>query len=174
MSGYKSFAIAGGGNVGQPVIEELSKLKKEGIVSSIVLLTRATGKSATLLTGQAQADQDYFVSLGVTIATVNYDDPSSLVPALKGVDVVVSTLPAQLDSQDKLAVAAKEAGVKLFVPSEFGFPTKGQTVGIFGIKDRFRQKLEQLGLAFSCFYTGMFSDTTFIPYVPLPYLVQHH
>ena len=41
MSGYKSFAIAGLGNIGVFLAEEFLKAKQAGTVSELVLLTRA-------------------------------------------------------------------------------------------------------------------------------------
>lgn len=166
MSGYKSFAVAGAGTIGQPIIEELANLKRQGLVSSVVVLTRSTGQTEALYTGKTQREEEYFVGLGAGIAKVEYENDDSLAEALKGVDVVISTL-SQLafSAQEKLAYASKASGVKLFVPSEFGFPTKGRTEGVFGEKDRLRQLLEGWGLPFSCFYVGLFPETTFIPCV---------
>jgi uncharacterized protein YbjT (DUF2867 family) len=58
-------------------------------------------------------------ALGATIVAVDYDSPSSLAEALKGVEVVVSALGGAglRASQTPLANAAKKAGVQLFIPS---------------------------------------------------------
>ncbi len=66
------------------------------------------------------------------LASVDYADETKLAALLKenSVDVVVSTLTtaaALTDVQVAVARAAKEAGVKLFLPSEFGSPTAGHT-----------------------------------------------
>ena len=58
---------------------------------------------------------------------VDYSNKESIKKALTGVDVVICTIPlAALDVQSGIAEAAKEVGVKLFVPSEFGVPTEGE------------------------------------------------
>lgn len=58
-----------------------------------------------------------FAALGAKTVSVDYDNHASLVEALKGVEVVISTLAGPgFGSQLPLAKASKEAGVQLFVP----------------------------------------------------------
>jgi hypothetical protein len=60
----------------------------------------------------------------VTVVPVDYDSLDSLVTALRGQDAVVSTLAAAALSKQLLLVdAAAQAGVKRFIPSEFGSNT---------------------------------------------------
>ena len=79
-------------------------------------------------------------------------------------DVVISTVggPA-FARQIDLITAAKLASVKLFVPSEFGGPTDNTTDGVFLKKRQVQTRLKELGLPYSLFYTGPFSDFAFIP-----------
>jgi len=66
---------------------------------------------------------------GAEVAVVHYASQPSLISALKGVDVVLSTLRDDgLEIQRDVVRAAKAAGVKLFVPSEYGRNTLGITV----------------------------------------------
>ncbi|KDQ57212.1 hypothetical protein JAAARDRAFT_35819 [Jaapia argillacea MUCL 33604] len=154
MSGYKTFAIAGAGNIGAFIVEEYLKLKEGGILTSVIVLTRA-----------ASASSSSFAAKGAKIVTVDYDSPSSLEAALSGVDVVISTLGSNaLGAQVPLVEAAKKAGVQLFVPSEFGVNTPGHTEGILGRKAAFYKMLEQLDLPYALYQVGFFSDTTFIPF----------
>ncbi|KAK7738582.1 hypothetical protein SLS53_006103 [Cytospora paraplurivora] len=69
--------------------------------------------------------QDEFPK-GVTVKQVNYDDIESLKTALSGQDAVVSAIggPALAAQQQTLADAAYAAGVKRFIPSEFGVNTR--------------------------------------------------
>jgi len=93
---------------------------------------------------------------------VDYASPSSLESALKGIDVVISTLGgAAIAVQEPLSVAAKAARVDLFVPSEFGGDTRGVTEGFSAAKHNVRQKLEAIGLPSALFFTGPFSDWIF-------------
>lgn len=74
---------------------------------------------------------------------------AALAAALKkhNIEVVVSTVAqAALPHQTLLGDAAKQAGVKLFLPSEYGFTTVGQTEGELGMKSRFAEHLQHIGL----------------------------
>lgn len=109
------------------------------------------------------------LSQGATLATVNYDDPASLTSAITGIDVVISTINgfgSALNSQDKLADASKAAGVKLFVPSEFGglgdLDGHSQNPHL-APKEALRKKLKDIDLPYAVFYNGFFSDRFFSP-----------
>ena len=85
--------------------------------------------------------------------------------ALAGIDVVICTIAASaLGAQVGIAEAAKEVGVKLFVPSEFGTITEGETEGMLGAKAGTQNQLRTLGLPYALFYTGNFSDFIWEPY----------
>ncbi|KDQ62724.1 hypothetical protein JAAARDRAFT_171316 [Jaapia argillacea MUCL 33604] len=157
MSGFKNFAVAGAGNIGRFIVEELLKLKHTGAVSSVVVLTRESSADSQSVTELAKQ--------GAKIAIVDYTSPSSVASALAGIDVVVSALGfAGLGAQVLLAEEAKKAGVKLFVPSEFGIPTEGLTEGLFGLKSSLHEKLKEIDLPYSLYFTGPFSDWIFNPY----------
>ena len=100
---HTSFAIAGGaGNIGTHVT---SALVSQG--ASVIILSR----------------KDIEAPPGTTARKVDYSNKQSLVEALRGIEVVVSVLSTHggTDPQVLLADAAKEAGVKLFVPSYVWF-----------------------------------------------------
>ena len=98
------------------------------------------------------------------VIQVDYNDEASIKYALTGVDVVISTVPiAALDVQEKIAAAAKEVDVKLFVPSEFGNVTEGTTEGVDGTKANVQGQLKALGMPYAAFYTGPFSDYLWVP-----------
>lgn len=171
MSGFKTIAVAGAGNVGQFIIEELTKLKKEGVIDNVVQLSRSvrsTLSHSTITTftetipkagGHKQT-----LGWGVELRVVDYTDYDGLVQALQGVDAVVSALGGGAFAlQEQFAEAAKKAGVKLFVPSEFGNPTKDRKDSFFAVKDGVRLKLKEIGLPYAIFYTGPFSDYVFNP-----------
>jgi len=84
------------------------------------------------------------------------------------VDVVISTLPGTaIDIQVKIAATAKKAGVKLFVPSEFGGITDGETDWVLGAKANVQSQLKALDIPYAAFYTGMFADYPWVPYVSI-------
>jgi hypothetical protein len=77
---------------------------------------------------------------GAKIVTADYADVKAVASVLREhkVEVLVSALAyGALPSQSPIADAAKEAGVKLFVPSEFGLPTEGGKGGHLVIKSQF-------------------------------------
>jgi uncharacterized protein YbjT (DUF2867 family) len=102
----------------------------------------------------------------VKVIQVDYSNDASIKHALTGVDVVISTVPtAAFDVQWKIAAAAKEVDVKLFVPSEFGGISEGTSEGIQVEKANVQAQLKALGLPYTAFYTGAFADQIWVPYV---------
>ena len=86
---------------------------------------------------------------GVKAVTVDITDVNALTKTFKEnkIEVVVSTVSqAAISGQNLLADAAKAAGVQLFILSEFGYSTVGQTVGMFGDKVKVAEYLQQIGL----------------------------
>jgi len=147
MSGYKNFAVAGAGTMGSLIVEELLKEKAAGHVGKVVVLSRSATANETL------------TEKGAEPIMVDYTSPSSLESALKGMDVVISTLGGfALAIQEPLGVAAKAAGVKLFVPSEFGADMRGATDGFYAAKSALFDKLQSIGLPTALFFNGPFSD----------------
>ena len=112
---------------------------------------------------------------GAKRIVVDYNSASSLSTALRGADVVVSALnrnPEATGSQEALARASKEAGVKIFVPSDFGSPTEGSDNSVYAQKDTFKNKfLRELDLPYAIFYTGPFSDFALAPCVSVGFVV---
>jgi uncharacterized protein YbjT (DUF2867 family) len=100
------------------------------------------------------------------VIQVDYSNEASIKHAVTGVDVVISTVPATaFDVQWKIAAAAKEVDVKLFVPSEFGGVSEGASEGIQVEKANVQAQLKALGLPYTAFYTGAFADQIWVPYV---------
>ncbi len=95
---------------------------------------------------------------------VDYSNKESIKKALAGVDVIISTVAqTALDLQPGIAEAAKEVGVKLFVPSEFGGPTAGKLDGPVLKKVHTQEQLKAIGIPYVLFYTGPFADYPWIP-----------
>ncbi|KAJ6450798.1 hypothetical protein C8R45DRAFT_1057183 [Mycena sanguinolenta] len=132
MSSYKSFAVVGAGHIGTPILNALAAAN-----ASVILLSRP-GSSKT-------------APAGVKIAQVDYTEASAVASVFKehNVDVVISTVATEaLDVQKVLVDAAHLAAVKLFVPSEFGIPTHGQTGIAFDHKNQITAQLKSLGNGF--------------------------
>jgi len=154
MSGYKNFAIVGAGTLGNYIIHQFLREKAAGTVNDVVVLTRQGSK--TTIEGDAR------------VISVDYSNPESIKSALLGVDVVISTISGTaLDVQGKIAEAAQAAGIKLFVPSEFGGVTEGETVGMSGEKASIQDQLKALDIPWAIFYTGPFADFVFADFLNL-------
>jgi len=145
MSKYTKFAVVGAGTLGNYIVQQLVKDKAAGNVKEVVILTREGSK--TTVQGDAKVIQ------------VDYSNDDSIKRALTGVEVVISTISGEaLGVQGKIAAAAKEVDVKLFVPSDFGGITEGATEGLFGAKANVQSQLKALGIPYAVFYTGPFAD----------------
>ncbi|KAI1327280.1 NAD(P)-binding protein [Xylariaceae sp. FL0255] len=107
MSAIRKVAIAGAtGNLGPTILRQVVDAGFE-----VTVLTRTEGSSPKL--------QPY-----IKVEVVDYDSLDSLVHALRGQDALVSTLGSvALLKQLLLVEAAAKAGVKRFIPSEFGSNT---------------------------------------------------
>jgi uncharacterized protein YbjT (DUF2867 family) len=79
-------------------------------------------EAALILVQIESASLQDFKSKGASLHAISYEDEDSLVKALQGVDVLVSTVggSALLSAQIPLIKAAKAVGVKLFFPSGYG------------------------------------------------------
>jgi uncharacterized protein YbjT (DUF2867 family) len=97
---------------------------------------------------------------------VDYNDVAALTTALKGTDAIVSTLGfSALQLQIPIAQAAQAAGVRLFVPSEFGMATDKATSGVLAMKRKLAGDIRAVGVPTTIFFTGVFSDWVWQPYV---------
>ncbi|KAI0067435.1 NAD-P-binding protein [Artomyces pyxidatus] len=152
MSGYKNFAVVGAGKVGSFVLEEILEAKEDGAVDRVMILTRQESVS--------KESTQKFVARGAEVVAVDYADKAALKQVLIGVDAIVSTISLfALDPQATIAEAAFEAGVKLFVPSEYGGVTEGNEA-LFAGKARLHAKLKEIGIPHLLVYTGPFADYT--------------
>jgi saccharopine dehydrogenase-like NADP-dependent oxidoreductase len=170
MSGYKNFAVVGAGVIGSFIIRQLLVDKAAGTVDNVVVLTRQASLLAfesacqTPFTNQPSQGSKTTVDPAAKLIPVDYSNKESIKAALTGVDVVISTVPMPaLDLQPGIAEAAKEAGVKLFAPSEFGGPTERATEGLFSAKVKIHKQLKAIGIPYALFYTGVFADSVWGP-----------
>uniref|UniRef100_A0A0W0EZH7 NmrA-like domain-containing protein n=1 Tax=Moniliophthora roreri TaxID=221103 RepID=A0A0W0EZH7_MONRR len=157
MSNYKSFALVGAnGHIGKHILKAFLSVGVNPLI-----LTRKTSNTDTALPSS------------LTVAKVDIDNVEEIAEVLKkhGIEVVVSAISGSaFDAQQKaLADAAKEAGVKLFAPSEFGGVTEGANrapnahpTSPLVQKDRFAEYLKSKGLPWTRFFTGAFHG--FVPW----------
>lgn len=145
----RTVALAGAsGNLGPAILNQLL----------------AAGFTITALT---RADSRSTFPSAVKVVPVDYDSLDSLTAALKGQDALVSTLAIlALGAQIRLIDAAIVAGVKRFIPSEFGSNNPlTRRMPVFAdkvkVQDYLAQKVQERGnegFSYTCIYTSVFFD----------------
>ncbi|KAH7883952.1 hypothetical protein F5I97DRAFT_1814656 [Phlebopus sp. FC_14] len=147
---YKSFAVVGAGpTIGLPIIQAWVYVQPLQFLlernASVIVLTRPSSSKD--------------LPHGAKLVAVDYSDVDVISSVLRqhSVDVLVSTLNGEggLLSQYLLSDAAKAAGVKLFVPSEFGMPTNDS---MWGLKNRVAVHAKTIGLPTLRLFIGSFSE----------------
>ncbi|MBH8578342.1 aromatic alcohol reductase [Nostocaceae cyanobacterium CENA369] len=108
---------------------------------------------------------------GAAIALGDVMQPQTLLPTCAGVDVVVSAIgnsEVTVPGQKNLIDAAKQQGVKRFIPSDYSVDYRkldyGDNDNLDKRKDVF-EYLQLMGLEYTLVLNGMFMD--FIAYMPL-------
>ncbi|KAL9066354.1 MAG: hypothetical protein Q9157_007175 [Trypethelium eluteriae] len=147
MSAIKSVAVAGAtGNLGPSIV---TQLVEAGF--TVTTLTRLDSKSAP--------------PSGTKAIPVDYTSVASLTAALQGQDAVVSALSPAVADQIPLIDAAIAAGVKRFLPSEFGCDTLNANAAklpVFGRKvqvhDYLAEKAKDGKVTYTLMMTGAFLD----------------
>jgi NAD(P)-dependent dehydrogenase (short-subunit alcohol dehydrogenase family) len=150
---FKSFAIVGAGpHIGIPIVKAFL-----AIGAPILVIARPTSTNTSAL-----PDDDP----NLKVVRADYTSASEVSAILREnkVEVLISTVTLVFGGvavQDVLADAAKEAGVKLFVPSEFGTPSPA--VGLTHEKHAFAAYAKSIGLPTLRVYNGIFDD--FVPWL---------
>lgn len=151
MSGTKVALAGATGNLGPSI---LNALLDAGF--TVTVLTRKGGNASKIPKNP-----------NITIKEVDYTSVESLTPALQGVEVVVSTVGSEaLGGQNPLIDAAVAAGVKRFIPSEFGSNLGNPNTAalpVFGAKVSTAKYLEEVAaknpqFTYSLVYNGPFLD----------------
>ncbi|KAF7306517.1 NmrA domain-containing protein [Mycena indigotica] len=144
---YTSFALVGAGTVGYGIVAGLAAKNVP-----IVVLSRPGSKNLEELPAGAKSE---------VVDTTDTDAVAAIFKKHK-VDVVLATLTTTANkAQYPLIDAAKAAGVKLFVPSEYGMPTEGQTEGILGEKNDVAAYAKKSGIPSLRVFAG-----GFVEYIP--------
>ncbi|KAH8901606.1 NAD(P)-binding protein [Thozetella sp. PMI_491] len=149
MTPYKKVVVIGKGLLGSAVVEQLATAGFE-----VTVLSRSSDSLTGLYTG-------------VKVARVDYSSRESIINALRGQDVVISTVASEaIRDQRPFIDAAIEAGVKRFIPSDFGtFNTDPKAQEVLGflkpfrsIQDYLAEKAEEGVLEYTVFSNGGFLD----------------
>ncbi|KAF4997125.1 hypothetical protein FDECE_12169 [Fusarium decemcellulare] len=158
MSSYNKVAVLGKGLLGAAVLEELV----------------AAGFTVTLLSRDPSKVKD--LPAGVKTAQVDYSSEDSVVEALRGQDVAVATFGSEaILTQDKIIDAAIKAGVKRYIPADWGSVTtdpKAKTLPfnypMVKIQDYLKKKAEEGTLEWTIFSVGAFLEYV----LDLPFLLD--
>ncbi|CAN9170826.1 unnamed protein product [Alternaria alternata] len=98
-----------------------------GTLGSVVLKILLDSPYNTTVLSRQQSSSQF--PEGVRVIRADYDDPNSLKSAMQGQDVVISTVGgAATGDQNRFIDAAVAAGVKRFLPSEYGPNTQDPRV----------------------------------------------
>ena len=114
---------------------------------------------------------DAMKAKGAVIVEGDVMQPETLLPLCAGVDVVVSAIgnnEVTVPGQKNLIDAAKQQGVKRFIPSDYSADYRGLDYGDNDNLDKRKEVLEYLqhsGLEYTLVLNGMFME--FITYMPL-------
>ncbi|KAG1863093.1 hypothetical protein F4604DRAFT_1048293 [Suillus subluteus] len=150
---FKSFAIVGAGpNIGIPIVKAFL-----AIGAPILVISRPTSTNTSALPNDDP---------NLKVVRADYTSASEISAILREhkVDVLISTVTfvfGGVAAQNVLADAAKEAGVKLFVPSEFG--VSSPAVGLAHEKRAFAVYAKSIGLPTLRIFNGFFHD--FVPWL---------
>ncbi|KIJ12749.1 hypothetical protein PAXINDRAFT_136866 [Paxillus involutus ATCC 200175] len=149
---FKSFAIVGAGpRIGIPIVKAFLAAN-----TPILVIARPSSNVSSL-----PVDDN-----NLTVVRADYTSAPNITKVFQEykIDVLISAVSLAtggVPAQHVLADAAKAAGVKLFVPSEFG-PVVQSEEGFAGAKLRFSKYLRSIGLPSLRIYTGLFHE--FIPW----------
>ena len=150
---YKSVLVVGAtGNVGSFVTRALLSQK-----ANVSILVRKESES--------KASQLKDLGARIVYGDVTSSTEEELVRALRGIDVIVSTLAGSpeivYNGQVKLLEAAKKSGVKKFIPTAFGVDFDKTPFGDVLINDpkkKFTNDLAKSGLEYVQIHTGILAS----------------
>ena len=109
---------------------------------------------------------------GAVIVEGNLMQPETLLPVCEGVDVVVSAVgnnEVTVPGQKNLIDAAKQQGVKRFIPSDYSVDYRKLDYGDNDNLDKRKEVfeyLQQSGLEYTLVLNGAFMDNVGTPYMP--------
>ena len=167
MSEIKSVAIAGVRSLENTTGKWLTSSQASGNLGSHILKALVDANfNVTVLT---RSNKPGLYDAKVKVVEVDYASVESLTAALKGIDALVCSLGhAGLESQTLLIDASVAAGVKRFIPSEYGSCTTNPKVAsfpiyvpMFKIKNYLEEKAKEGQLTWTVLACGAFLEFIF-------------
>ncbi|GAA5972991.1 hypothetical protein JCM11641_000354 [Rhodosporidiobolus odoratus] len=159
------------GLIGSALLPSFTAAVQSGRLSTLRILTSSASSSKLYEARKAS---------GVEIKEVHYADQASLLEGLKGVDALVSAMGAAETGEGKYEEnkatsldAALKAGVKVYVPSEWGTDHNGKNNGIvdspiFHNKAHHHAEAESQGLQVLAIYCGLVLEISFSDWLGIP------
>ncbi|KAK0431911.1 hypothetical protein EV421DRAFT_1851756 [Armillaria borealis] len=160
---YKSFAMVGAaGHIGKHIFAALHE--RTTATSPILVITCASSSSADVIPPSPK----------VKIAKVeDYKNVEEVATILRAhhIEVLVSTANWQTEEgicaeETALVDAARAAGVKLFVPSEFGVSSVDAPTGLWKAKDDVAKHMKEIGLPSARFFMSTITGQ-FFSWIPI-------
>ena len=154
MNKKRVFVVGAAGQIGTPLTKNLLKLGHD--VKAVVRKRDESNELKLKL----------YESLGAEVyVEADTSNVELMSEAMKGYDTVIVCTPANEFTVTKmepaLLEAALKAGVKRFVPNEFGVHTRGIKVGdgiLFDYKKSLHEKIIKSGIGWTFFYNGLIFD----------------
>jgi uncharacterized protein YbjT (DUF2867 family) len=146
---YKNIAVVGAGGIGGPIAEVVITISQQVINADTKFQALLSEGANVVVVTRPESSSAKSFSAGIKVISVTFTDVPALAAAFEEnkIEVVISTIGHEaLVDQRPFGDAAKQAGVKLFLPSEFGFSTIGQTEGKLRLKTQFAEYLKEIGL----------------------------
>jgi uncharacterized protein YbjT (DUF2867 family) len=120
---------------------------------------------ALVRSGSAESARERLGALGCEVRPVDMHDVEALTRAVRGADVVVSSLSGVrdviVDAQGRLLDAAVAAGIPRFVPSDFAVDFRGHRAGTnrnLDLRREFMERLDAAPIRATSVLCGMFTD----------------
>jgi hypothetical protein len=153
-------AIVGGtGYIGGLIVSRALEDAKAARIRSVRILS-------------SRRSENIDVQEGCQWYTVDYDEVESIRKALEGAEILISAAGMQKsqvgDSKDKILVAAASAGIKIYVPSEFGTDyTQSRYLdnAMFEKKSAHTARAKELGLKTVSIFAGLTMERSFLRWV---------
>jgi len=150
------FIVGGVGWLGSKITHEL--LEKSDDFKVKLLVRRSSWEKKREMI-------ESFQKRGAEIVEGDVQDLQGLTEAMKGSDTVISVLGDEVilysDDQFNVLTAAEEAGVRRFIPSEFGIDIEDENDFLLGRKVKLRHHLMKSKLEYTLVICGGFYEYSF-------------
>ena len=151
-------------------MSRISIIGGTGLVGSKIVEASLLQGHETAVISRARSEKnrdllDQFEGSGAEIQFSAADDVGRMATLFRGVDAVICTVAGEVDTirsiEYPLLEAAKQAGVKRFLPNEFGLDTlriPEEAGALFDVKKEFRAALQESGVPFTAIFNGGIFD----------------